>query len=348
MRFKNYSIPQITEKDITAVAEVLRKNEWLAGNGPVTRQFEKEIAEYTGYEFAIAVNSATSGLFVASSVLFKRSYCMSIPALTFIATANMMIAVNREIGIEDILIESFVDPRASVPVSFAGYPVVNGTMADDAHYLVRDMASWKNHDASVISLHAVKHITSGEGGVILTNDKRLYQEMSKLVDQGRGAGNTEFGFGYNFRLPDMNAALALSQLRRHPEILAHKRRLAHEYYRLLEGSALTLPPYHEKHAWHLYVVLVSEPLTGRNRADRTVGSIAYRNEVAKRLAERGIATGHHYPPLYTYPHLAQYKAEECPVTEMVWSRGISLPLYPDMTLEDVAYVSESLLEILDE
>lgn len=354
-RFPNYSIPQITDEDVEAVATVLRKNEWLAGNGPVTRQFEEAIAEYTGYEFSIAVNSATSGLFVAYSVMYgKKSLTIHVPALTFVATANMLLATNTDIKIIDVDSKTWTDTKIKeVPVSFAGYPTFGGEVADDAHFLNCGMVQY-DHDISVISTHAVKHVTSGEGGVILTNDEYLYREMSKLVDQGRGVGNSQFGWGYNFRMPDMNAALALSQLKRHPENLAHKRQLAHEYYRLLKGSPLTLPPYHKDHAWHLFVVLVPDRQLGgivQGFAD-TFGleqdKMNYRNIIVNRLKRRGINTGHHYPPLYTYQHLAQYKAEQCPVSEMAWNRGISLPLYPDMTLEDVAYVSENLLGILND
>lgn len=340
MRFPNYSLPKIEQADIDAVTKVLSKNEWLAGNGPVTRQFEDAIAEYAGYKYAIAVNSATSGLFVAYRAT-ELTGTVALPALTFVATANMLLAVGGIPVIRDIDVDTWTSETA-ISVSFAGYPIKTPVFViDDAHYLHSDMAKPSYCLVSVTSLHPLKHITSGEGGVIFTNDEYLYREMSKLVDQGRGRGNSRFGFGYNFRLPDINSALALSQLKRHPETLAHKRLLAHEYYRLLEGSSLTLPPYHKDHAWHLFVVLVPE-------TEDILPDAIYRYEVAKKLKDREICVGHHYPPLYAYPHLAQYKAEDCPVTEMVWNRGISLPLYPDMTLGDVGFICDNLLEILDD
>lgn len=305
---------QVTQEDIDAVTECLR-SDFLAGNGNVVRAFEKAIAEYTGYRFAIAVNSATSGLMVAYAISLSETLSATIPALTFVATHNML---NRSIPyrIKDVQNTLTLD-RSDVGVSFAGYPVYHCLVADDAHYLYPDQVNNFNK-ISVISTHPAKHITTGEGGVILTNDPVYYDEMSRLVDQGRGVNRVGFGFGYNFRMPSINAALGLSQLSRARANLAVRKRIAMFYMERLGGyDKIELPPWHPDHAWHLFVIRL-----------RGIDRDWFREELKK----EGIGTQVHYPPLYHYPHIR--KTEDCPVAEDAYANGLSIPLFSSMTTQE--------------
>jgi perosamine synthetase len=331
-----YNRPWITQDDIDAVAAVVRSGN-IAGHTTLVDEFEEAIAEYTGYSHAVAVNSATSGLFLAYRVFTQNNYVdsrlISVPTLTFIATANMALARGSEPVAIDCHPDNMTTDCGDVGVSYGGYPISRSIVADDAHYLYPKMAQYKSHIVSVLSTHAIKSITSGEGGVVLTDDYALYKEMKAESDHGRGT-NTRFSFGYNFRMPAMNAALALSQLKRHDEALARRRAIADHYRKHLQDEWIIHPPDHKHHSYHLYVIRVPAEV---------------RDEIRLALSFRGIGTQIHYPLVHTYKQISWHT--DCKNAEEVYRTAISLPMSAAMEEAEasrvVSAVYASLNKLLD-
>lgn len=324
-----YACHQITRDDKKAINDVL-DSAWVAGNGPTARNFEKSVCEFTGYSYAIAVNSATSGLQVAYNVSFEEDWVIDVPSLTFVATANMLLLRNK-VNVIDVDADTLTVSNRLVGVSYAGHPVYNCAVADDAHSLYPNMASKKNK-ISVISFHPVKHITTGEGGMILTNDHSLYEWMTWLVDQGRGVSD-DFGFGYNYRISELNAALGVSQLSRANYILERQQRIASRYIAVLSGLPwIVLPPTHPNHSWHLFVLR----LRGIDR-----------DWFREALLAEGIGTQVHYKPLHCYDHI-EGKYGNYPVTEDVWENGVSIPLFSGMSDKDCQDVCDAIHKVIQE
>lgn len=318
-----YSMQNITEDDRRAVTRVL-DSRWISGNGPETAQFEEALAEYTGYKYCLAVSSATAGLYVLAGVLSPSIKTCYIPALTFVATANTFMDV-ASVQIIDVDADKLTAPQATVPVSYAGYPVFSGMVADDAHYIYPGMAEFKFQKACVLSFHAVKPITSGEGGAILTDDEALYHICKEYCNHGaRPDGG--YRYGLNFRMADINAALARSQLQRAEKDLVWRHHISNKYFDGINPEYFEFPPYHSYHAWHLFVLRCR----GINR-----------NEFRSHLAEMNVLTQVHYKPLNLYEHLETGDLV-FPVTKDVWENGVSIPMFSGMTMKDVDYVIDSV------
>lgn len=328
-----YNKPWITKDDINAVSSVLSSGN-IAGHTPAVERFEEAIEEYTGYKYAIAVNSATSGLFLAYRIFTQNNYVdsrlITVPALTFIATANMALARGSEPVAVDCDPNKYTTDNADVGVSYAGYPINKSLVADDAHYLYPGMALHKEHIVSVLSTHAIKNITSGEGGVVLTNNFALYTEMKAESDHGRGTKDG-FGFGYNYRMAAINAALANSQLKRHDEALERRRAIADYYRKHLQHDWIVHPPDHERHSYHLYVIRVPAKIRDALRED---------------LAWRGIGTQVHYPPVHTYGHISWHT--DCRNAEEIYRTAISIPMSAAMGEAEARQVVNGIYASLNE
>lgn len=335
-----YSRHTITGDDKRAVMAAL-DSDWIAGNGPIVREFEEAVAEYTGYKYAVAVNSATSGLHVALLTALawleeeglKYSQIV-IPALTFVATANAVLSLSKKVITTDVF-GSLTNLSCHIPVSYAGYPILNSRKAivvDDAHYLYPKANSITDSPISVISTHPVKPITTGEGGVILTNTHDIYDTALSISNHGYGQLG-QYGYGLNFRMPSINAALGLSQLKRASDNLEWRKEIAGRYYAAFVGiNKIELPPYHEHHAWHLFVLRM-----------RGVD----RDKFRLKLKAKGIGTQVHYRPLYLYDHIPKTVAAH-PNTQDVWENGVSIPMFSGMTNSDVTKVINAVCEVLNE
>lgn len=328
-----YTKHNLHEHDIKAVSDFLHTQDDISGRSWVVRKFEEALSEYTGFKHVITTNSATSALSCAYQVsAFARGTDsrVGVAALTFVATVNTMI----DLGFEPILVD--VDyhtmvANTEISVSYSGYPVIGGgAVVDDAHTLIYGQARY-GAKISVTSFHPAKHITTGEGGAIMTSDDDMGEELAGMVDHGRGRGS-KFGFGYNFRMPGMGAALGLSQLKRHQVNLSMRRTIAQMYQHDLSGyPGLVLPRMHEDHAWHLYVVRLPQYIN--------------RDIFVQAMRDEGIGVQVHYPRLADYEHLKlevrttdnwQYPpVANTPNADSVSLHGLSLPMYP--TLGDDEY-----------
>jgi dTDP-4-amino-4,6-dideoxygalactose transaminase len=320
-----YSKQTITEDDIKAVSDCL-ESDWIAGNGPVVQEFEEALCEYTGYKYCVLTNSATSALFVAYRAYGFRQYKrITMPTLTFVATANMCPNVATLVDVDPI---SLVRNNLDVGVSYTGYPVYDCCIADNAHSLVPDMALWDNV-VSVLSFHPLKAITTGEGGAILTSSPAIWQTARKMVDHGRMKQGDNYGNGHNFRMPSINAALGLSQLQRADANLAWRRKIADWYTESMPLSIL--PDWHEDHSYHLFVLRIPHD----------------RDWFKDELHKLGIGTQIHYPPLYTYPHIGGHPSDY-PNTSRAYKEILSIPIYSGMTKDDANTVMNAVEKVYEE
>jgi UDP-4-amino-4,6-dideoxy-N-acetyl-beta-L-altrosamine transaminase len=381
--FIPYGRQSIDDADVAAVVEVMR-SDWLT-QGPAIERFERSVADYTGARHACAVANATAALHLACLALGlgpgKRLWTSP---NTFLASANCGRYCSAEVDFVDVDPRSYnlsVErleeklsraarenrlPHVLVTVDFAGQPCEADRIAaiarqhgvrilEDASHAIG--ATWKGErigsgrwaDITVFSFHPVKIVTTGEGGVALTNDTELHRCLSTLRTHGmvRDAARLERanegawyyeqqGLGFNYRLTDLQAALGASQMRRIDAFLAARRRLAARYDRLLAGSGLTLPWQHPdaRSSYHLYPIQVPE--AGMRRA------------VFDGLRAAGIGVQVHYIPVHLQPYYRRlgFKEGDFPVAEAYYARAISLPMYAALTDAQQDFVVEQLLRLV--
>ncbi|MBZ5501197.1 MAG: DegT/DnrJ/EryC1/StrS aminotransferase family protein [Acidobacteriia bacterium] len=368
----------IEEEEKKAVLEVLDSG-WLT-SGPRVREFETAFAGYVGASHAVAVNSCTAALHLALAALeITAGDEVIVPTMTFAASGEVVLYRNARPVLVDCLPGSFhMDPdkiaaaitprtRAIIPVHYAGYPCEMDSILEIArsHQLkiVEDAAhalpaSYKGKmvgtigDVTCFSFYATKTLTTGEGGMITTENGELAERMRILSLHGisshawnrytaQGGWRYEIlDAGYKYNLTDLQAALGLAQLAKCDSMRNARARVAEEYSRLLmDQDAFTLasvPPGHQ-HAWHLYVVEVN-PLALR----------IHRDQVMEELKERGIGSSVHFIPLHLHPLYQKqlgYCTGQFPNAEDRFERALSLPIYPDMTPDELGRVVEALRDI---
>jgi len=377
-----YGRQHITEDDIAEVVRVL-KSDWLT-QGPAVPEFEKSIERYCGVGHAVAVSSATSALHIACVALDlgPGDWLWTVPN-TFVASANCGIYCGANVDFVDIdprtyniSIEALERklalakresklPKVLVPVHFSGQSCDMGAIADlgkrygfrvleDASHAVgavwdgARVGSCRHSDIVVFSFHPVKIITTGEGGMAVTQNPALAQRMRRLRTHGitrapdqmrandEGAWYYEqIELGFNYRLTDIQAALGLSQMNRLDTYVARRRVLARRYDELLKGTPLILPwqDPRSQSAWHLYVVqVVASPAKRIRRASFD----------ALRLA--GIGVNVHYIPVHLQPYYRSkgFAAGDFPEAERYSERAISLPLFYALSDDEQLQVADAV------
>jgi perosamine synthetase len=368
----------VGDQEARAVLDVL-KNGWLT-SGPKVKEFEDAFARFTGASNAVAVNSCTAALHLALAALdIQAGVEVIIPTMTFAATGEVVQYLNATPVLVDCKSESFhIDPnqirraitrrtRAIVPVHYAGYPCDMDEIIDIARshelHIVQDAAhsfpaSYKGQmigtiaDVTCFSFYATKTITTGEGGMITTENPALAERMRMLSLHGiskdawkrYSAQGTwrydivEAGFKYN--LTDLQAALGLAQLEK-ADILRQRRATIAKLYSKAIATipGFLIPPDQDNngHAWHLYVI----------RVDRERLKIG-RDDVIEELKALGVGTSVHFIPLHLHTLYRQKfgcRPGQFPNAEMHFAGAISLPLFPDMSMEDVEHVLGALRDI---
>lgn len=360
-----YGRQWISEIDIQAVNEVLRSD--FLTTGPMVERFEAALVAYTGASFTKVVNSGTSALHAAyfAAGLERGDEIITSP-LTFAATANAarylgatvkFVDVQRDTGnLAPPLIEEAIGERTRliVPVDYAGHPADYdeirevadrhglAVVADAAHSLgatYRGRSVGTLADATALSFHPVKPITTAEGGALLTDDEHLDERAGSFRTHGitrhLGPENVADGpwyyemreLGFNYRLTDLQCALGLSQLGRLDKFLARRRQVAAMYDEVLAAhDALVLPGRRDyvESGWHLYVV-------------RVAGHPKLRRPFFERLRELGLGVQVHYIPVPYHPYYRDlgYRPGAWPAAEDFYQRCLSLPLYPLMSDDDV-------------
>jgi Predicted pyridoxal phosphate-dependent enzyme apparently involved in regulation of cell wall biogenesis len=354
--------PSITEEEIQAVVEVMRSG-WL-GLGPKTNEFEEKFAAYVNAKFCVALNSCTAALHLAMAALnLQPEDEVIVTPMTFISTVHSISYCGAKPVFADILPDNFnINPddvaqklsaktRAIIAVDMAGHPCdldeLMKLAADHGLAFVEDAAHscgalYKNKPIGSIapftcfSFHAVKNLTCGEGGAITGNDewyRKWFSQMRWLgisKDTWSRSGEKQGyqwkywveNLGFKYHMNDLAAAIGLVQLKRLEQLNEARRKIVTNYSQAFSKlDWLTTPeekPYVQS-SWHLYQVkLATEKM---------------RDRLINHLLEQGITPGVHYLPAHLHPYYRHFKAT-CPVASEIWQRIISLPIYPDLTVED--------------
>lgn len=371
-----YGRHAVDEDDVEAVAAVLR-GDWLT-TGPMVERFERAMAERVGARHAVAVSSGTAALHAAMRALsIGPGDEVIVPAMTFAATANGVVyeggvPVFADVDPETLLLDpasvaAKVTPntKAVIGVDYAGQPcdydALRALCADRGIAFVADAchslgAAFRGRPVgslagmTVFSFHPVKHITTGEGGMVMTDDPGMAERMRRFRNHGisadaheRSEGATwyyEIGeLGFNYRISDVMCGLGLSQLGKLDRWLARRREIARRYDGAFAGDPRIRPlaaaPDRE-HAFHLYVVRIDfARIAGGRRA--LVGL----------LREGGVAANVHYIPVHLHPYYRRVLgtgAGMCPVAEKAYEQILSIPIYPGMSDGDVERVIGRLTE----
>ncbi|MDN3219587.1 UDP-4-amino-4-deoxy-L-arabinose aminotransferase [Pseudomonas nunensis] len=375
--FLPFSRPSIGDEEIAAVEQVLRSG-WIT-TGPKNQALEEHFANYVGCKHAVALSSATGGMHITLLALgIGPGDEVITPSQTWVSTANMIcllgatpvfVDVDRDTLMTDLdSIEAAITPRtkAIIPVHYAGaafdldplYALADkhgiAVIEDAAHaagtfYKNRHVGS---QGTAIFSFHAIKNMTCAEGAMFVSDDEALASRVRMLKFHGLGvdaydrltggrkpqAQVIEPGFKYN--LADINAAIALVQLERLDEINAKRTQLAQTYLQQLEGlpvQPLTIPAYAQQHAWHLFILRIDADRCGLDR-----------EAFMKALQEQNIGTGIHFIATHLHTYYRQrFPDIYLPNTEWNSARLCSIPLFPDMTTDDVERVVDAIANITD-
>lgn len=377
-----YGKHEITQGDIDAVKSVLESD--FLTQGPVNAQFEIEFAKYIGARFAVAVANGTAALHLSAMALgVKPGDRVITTPITFLASANCVEYAGGQVDLVDIDPETFIidlnllekklkkakpgEYKGIIPVDMAGYPVDLERLRSIADkyglWILEDSChapggSFMNSkgesvmcgsctysDLAIFSLHPVKHIAAGEGGMITTNDKNLYEHLVMIRNHGMTKDPDKLHsnpgpwyyemqhLGYNYRLTDIHSALGLNQLKRAESNLIKRHKLARNYDEAFGSSELILP-YVSKgytHAYHLYII--------RHPKRTELYHFLHRNNILAQV---------HYIPIYQQPYYSGYNwnPADFPESEAYYDQCLSLPLYPGLKDEEQQYVIEKVLEFL--
>ena len=368
----------IDEDDIRAVVEALR-SDWLT-TGPKVAEFEQLFAKRVGAGEAVAVSSGTAALHTAMYALgIAAGDEVIVPAMTFAASANCVVYQGATPVFADVDSQTLlIDPgrvkdritsrtKAIIAVDYAGHPadydalqaiandhgialVADACHALGAFYKSRPVGSLA--DLSTFSFHPVKHIATGEGGMIATDDPELAKAMRRFRNHGITTDHHQrekqgscfyemIDLGYNYRITDFQCALGISQLKKLDRFLKHRRKIAKRYDQAFSGMPAIKPLIVDPdilHAYHLYVIRVDFEALG---GDRT----AY----FKTLRQKGIAVNVHYIPVHLHPYYRKtFKTGPglCPVAEAAYKQILSLPIFPAMTDEEGEFVIDVLADTI--
>jgi UDP-4-amino-4,6-dideoxy-N-acetyl-beta-L-altrosamine transaminase len=382
MKIIPYGRQTIIQEDIDAVVEALTSD--FLTQGPRVVEFEEKFAQYVGARYAVAVSNGTAALHLCTLALGvnNNSKVITTP-ITFVASANCVRYCGGEIVFADIDAETILldvervelllrnSPKGTyhgiIPVDFAGYPV-NGELfrkladeyglwiiEDACHapggYFIDSKGKKQNcgngsyADLSIFSFHPVKHIACGEGGMITTNNKDLYDKLlllrthgitkdpGKMLENHGGWYYEMQELGYNYRLTDIQSALGITQLARAPRGLVRRNEIARRYDQAFKNTSIKciIPASGVHHAYHLYVI-----------------QIDHRTSVYETLRIKGIYSQIHYVPVHVMPYYQKlgYKKGSMPKAEAYYERCLSLPMYPGLTDEEQLFVIENVLEAL--
>ncbi|PEK53704.1 UDP-4-amino-4,6-dideoxy-N-acetyl-beta-L-altrosamine transaminase [Bacillus toyonensis] len=373
-----YGQQQIDEYDIQAVVDVL-KGDFLT-TGPMVQQFEEAIAKYVGAKYAVSFSNGTAALHAAcyAAGITEGDEVITTP-MTFVASANCILYQGGQPIFADIDNETYnISPKsieemitnktkAIIPVHFTGQPVeleaIQKIAKENNLIIIEDAAhalgaTYKNKkigsigDMTMFSFHPVKHITTGEGGVITTNNPLFYEKLVQFRTHGiernphkllenHGPWYYEMQFlGYNYRITDIQAALGISQLSKLDSFIKIRKKYVDIYNKEFSSlSEIIIPKQlpQTSSSWHLYIIRLNTKLLKCNR-----------KEVYEALQRENIGVNVHYIPVHLQPFYQKLGFEKgiCPQAENVYEEIITLPLFPKMTEADVWDVIQAVRKVL--
>ena len=381
----SYGRQNISEADIDSVVAVLRSD--FLTQGPKVPEFEESICALVGCNYGIAMNSATSALHAACLALeLGPGDLLWTTPNTFVASANCALYCGGSVDFIDIDIETFnIDlaaleeklkkaeavgalPKIVVPVHFGGNPCDMARLSalgrqygfkiiEDASHAVggrydgHPIGNCRFSDITIFSFHPVKIITSGEGGLALTNDQILAKRLRAIRSHGVTRDPDDIGevldrqwyyeqqsLGFNYRMNDIEAALGLSQLNQLPCFIEQRNQLAKTYQSELASSTVSqqVVGQNDVSAWHLFVVRLTD-----------CGE-AQRNVIFNHMRNAGIGVNIHYIPVHLQPYYAElgFSLGDFPTVEQYYNQCITLPLHPGLTTTDIQFISRTLRELL--
>ena len=384
----NYGKQSINQDDIDSVVEIL-KSDYLT-QGPTVPKFEKSLADYCGSNYAVATNSATSALHVACMALGlgPGDYLWTSPN-TFVASSNAGLYCGAKVDFIDIdkstyvmsaavlekkLIEASKKntlPKVVMPVHLCGQSAdmkkiyelgkeYNFKIIEDASHAIggkykdRYIGSCEYSDIAVFSFHPVKIITTGEGGMAVTNDSEIFNRMQQHRSHGITSlpnfmesrpeneiwNYQQVSIGHNYRMTDINAALGISQLKRINSFVKRRTEIADIYNDAFENTDLIIP-YQDpdtSSSYHLYPIRIPNKNKTLNQAN-----------LYTKLMDNGININIHYIPVYLQPYYFNlgFRRGHCPEAENYFREAISIPIYPDLSLSDQKKVIELILNIIN-
>lgn len=386
--FIHYGRQYIDESDIEAVARILRSDRIT--QGPKVEEFEKTLSEYCGAEYAVAVNSGTSALHIACLAADLKDGDEAITSpITFVASANCAVYCRAKpvfadidpktcnMATEEIKRKITGRTKAVIAVHFAGqscdmesihrivrekekefgskiFIIEDACHALGSLYKKKYAGSCTFSDMTVMSFHPVKHITTGEGGVVLTNDELLYKRLKRFRSHGITSTPEEFqtsesmpwyyeqlDLGYNYRITDIQCALGLSQFKKLEEFRRRRREIITAYNKAFSSVKYVQIPFESADCdsnFHLYVLLFDFAGIGIER-----------HQFMAKLKDRGIQTQVHYIPVHTQPfYRKNFNTNwgDCPNAEKYYGKCLSIPLYPAMTDDDVQRVIMGIMDIV--
>ncbi len=374
MHYIPYGRQSIDQDDIRAVIETLQ-SDYLT-TGPKIAEFEQCVAEYVGAKYAVAVSNGTAALHVAclAAGIGEGDEVITTPT-TFVASANCVLYCGAKPVFADIKPDSYnIDPeeirrkitnktKAIIAVHFTGQPcemeeihriarehklivIEDAAHALGADYRGKQVGSLS--DLTTFSFHPVKHITTGEGGMITTNSRELYEKLvlfrshgitrnpSQLLNNDGDWYYEQQELGYNYRITDIQCALGISQMKKLEGFIQKRREIALRYQEAFQNCrGLLLPKQIEgcNNSWHLFVIQVVDK---------------ERKSVFDALRAGNIGVNVHYIPVHTQPYYRNhgYEAVKCPHAEALYENIISLPIYAGLTLEEQEYVIAKVKELI--
>jgi perosamine synthetase len=339
-----YARHSLDQADKDAVLRVLDSDRLT--QGPEVHAFEKDFAREVGAPYAVAFSSGTAALHAAAYVANNQNDFLT-SALTFVASANAAVYVGGNPIFADIdetwnvsaetLEAAFTDETmAMIPVHFAGYPCdvrrirrlgYQVPIIEDACHALGSpgVGSCEHSDFTCFSFHPSKAITTAEGGMVTCRTKANVKALKRFRNHGfvlsKSWHRDQVELGYNYRMSDLHAALGRSQLPKLPQFIERRREIAQRYYEELKG--VKLPPYHDDHAWHLFVI----------RSPK-------RNRLYTDLRRRSIETQVHYRPVYANSFYAEARALRN--TEAYYAECLSLPIFPSLTDDEQTKVIKAV------
>lgn len=371
-----YGKQTIDQDDIQAVVDVLQSD--FLTTGPKIAEFEQTVADYVGAKYAVAISNGTSALHAAcfAAGIGPGDEVITTP-LTFAASANCVLYCGGTPVFADVDPKTYnIDPediqrkitdrtKAIIAVHLAGQPcdmdaihsiarehglivIEDGAHALGSVYKGKKVGSMS--DMTTFSFHPVKLITTGEGGMIVTDNEDFYKKMILFRSHGITRDDSmmtrndgpwfyqQFDLGYNYRITDIQCALGCSQMKKLDRFLALRKEIVAHYNEAFADCDNIITPYQlsdTESGWHLYIVQVKN---------------CDRRQVFEKMREKGIGVNVHYIPVYMHPYYQEhgYENVHCANAEEIYSHIISLPLYPGLTSEQQDYVIDTLKSLCEE